>query len=102
MGNIKGKAFWYNKIFNGNSKMSLIVSNYFLIIAINSKNKWTTWYILELLWVVTFDTELQPVITNELVSCDKVILLELQGMMDLMAENDWFCKLAMDAFIFSE
>ena len=44
----------------------------------------------------------KPVITDELVSFDEVILLELLWMVDYMAANDLFCRFVMDALIFSE
>ena len=58
--------------------------------------------LLELLSVVIFDAEVKPEISDELVSLDEVILLELRRMVDLMAANDLFCRLVMDALIFSE
>ena len=58
--------------------------------------------LLELISVVIFDAELNPDISYELVSFYEVILLELRCMVDLMAEDDLFCKLENDAFIFSE
>ena len=48
-----------------------------------------------------FDAEDNPDITDELVSFDEVILLELRWMMDSMAVHDLFCRLVMDALIFS-
>ena len=58
--------------------------------------------LLELVPAVIFDTDLKPGISDELVSFDEVILLEILWMVDLMAEDDLFCRLAMDALIFSE
>ena len=58
--------------------------------------------ILELLSDDIFDAEVNPEITDELVSLDEVILLELQWMLDSMAADDLFCRLVMDAIIFSE
>ena len=58
--------------------------------------------LLELLSDVIFDAEVKPDITDELVSFDEVILLELRWMVDLMVADDLFCRLVMDALIFSE
>ena len=58
--------------------------------------------LLEVLSNDKFDAEEKPEITDELVSFDEVILLELQWMVDLMAADDLFCRLVMDALIFSE
>ena len=58
--------------------------------------------LLELLSDDIFDTEEKPEITYELMSFDEVILLELRWMVDSMAEDDLFCRLVMDALIFSE
>ena len=41
-------------------------------------------------------------ISDILVSFDEVVLLELQCMVDSMAEDDLLCKSEMDDFIFSE
>ena len=49
-----------------------------------------------------FDAEEKPDITDELVSFDEVILLELQWMVYSMAADDLLCRLVMDALIFSE
>ena len=57
---------------------------------------------LEILSVVMFDAEVKPEISDELVSFDEVIILELQCMVYLMASDDLSCRLVMDAFIFSE
>ena len=56
--------------------------------------------LLELLSVVIFDADVKPDISDELVSFDEVILLELRRMMDSMAEDDLLCKIEMYAFIF--
>ena len=56
----------------------------------------------ELLSDDIFDAEEKPEITDELVSFYEVILLELQWMVDLMAADDFFCRLVTDALIFSE
>ena len=58
--------------------------------------------LLELLSDDIFETEDKPEITYELLSFYEVILLELRWMVDLMAANDLFCRLVMDALIFSE
>ena len=58
--------------------------------------------ILEVLSDDKFYAEEKPEITDELVSFDEVILLELRWMVDLMAVDDLFCRLVMDALIFSE
>ena len=58
--------------------------------------------LLELLSDDIFDAEEKTEIIDELVSFDEVILLELQWMVDLMAAGDLFCRLVMDALIFSE
>ena len=58
--------------------------------------------LLELLSDDIFDAEEKPDIIDELVSFDEVILLELRWMGDLMASDDLFCRLVMDALIFSE
>ena len=49
-----------------------------------------------------FDEEVKPEISDELVSFDEVIILELQCMVYLMASDDLLCRLVMDALIFSE
>ena len=43
--------------------------------------------LIELLSDVIFDAEVKPEISDELVSFDEVILLELQWMVDLMAAD---------------
>ena len=43
---------------------------------------------------------MKPEITDELVSFDEVIILELRWMVDLMAEDDLFCILVMDFWYF--
>ena len=58
--------------------------------------------LLELLSDDIFDAEEKPDITDELVSFDEVIILELQWMVDLMAVDDLYYRLVMDALIFSE
>ena len=58
--------------------------------------------LLEVLLNDKFDAEEKPEITDELVSFDEVILLELRWMVDSMAPDDLFCRLVMDALIFSE
>ena len=58
--------------------------------------------LLELISVVIFDAEVKPEISNELVSFDEVILLEIRWMVDSMAVEDLLCRLVMDALIFSE
>ena len=58
--------------------------------------------LLELLSEDKFDAEEKLEITDELVSFDEVILLELRWMFDLMAVDDLFCRLVMDDLIFSE
>ena len=57
---------------------------------------------LELLSDDIFDAEEKPEITDKLVSFDEVILLELRWMVYSMAVDDLFCRLVMDALIFSE
>ena len=57
--------------------------------------------LLEVLSNDKFDSEEKPEITDELVSFDEVILLELRWMGDSMAADDLFCRLVMDALIFS-
>ena len=100
MGGKKGKALWDNKIWYCNSKTSPVVSYQFLRIAINTKNKWTIWKLLELLSDNIFDAEEKPDITDELVSFDGVIILELQWMVDLMIVDDLLCRLVIDAWSF--
>ena len=56
--------------------------------------------LLEVLSDDNFDAEEKPKITDELVSFDEVILLELRWMVDLMAADVLFCRLVMDALIF--
>ena len=58
--------------------------------------------LLEVISDDKFDEEEKPEITDELVSFDAVIILELQWMVDSMAADDLFCRLVMDALIFSE
>ena len=47
-----------------------------------------------------FDAEEKPEITDELVSFDEVILLELRWMVDSMAIDDLFCRIVMDVLTF--
>ena len=58
--------------------------------------------LLELISDVIFDAEVNPDITDELVSFDEVIILEIRWMVDLMAADELFCRLVMGASIFSE
>ena len=58
--------------------------------------------LLELLSDDIFDAEDKSEITNEWESFDEAILLELQCMVDSMAADDLFCRLVMDALLFSE
>ena len=58
--------------------------------------------LLELLSDVIFDEEAKPDISDELVSFDEVILLELWGMVDSMEVDELFCRLVMYDFIFYE
>ena len=58
--------------------------------------------LLELLLVVIFVVELKADISDMLVSFDEVIILELQYVVDSMAEDDLFCNLEIDALVFSE
>ena len=58
--------------------------------------------LLEVLSDDKFDVEEKPEITDKLVSFDEVILLELRWMVNSMAADDLFCRLVMDALIFSE
>ena len=58
--------------------------------------------LLELLSDVIFDAEVKPEISDELVSFDEVILLELWRMVDLVALDDLFYRLVMDTLIFSK
>ena len=58
--------------------------------------------LLELLSDDIFDAEENPEITDELLSFDEVILLELGRMVDLIVADDLFCRLVLDALIFSE
>ena len=57
---------------------------------------------LELLSAVIFDAELKNNISNMLLSFDKVIILEMQCMVDSMSEYDLFYKIEMYALIFSK
>ena len=58
--------------------------------------------LLELLSYDIFDAEDKPEVTDKLVSFDEVIILEIRRIMYLMAADDLFCRLVMDALIFSE
>ena len=58
--------------------------------------------LIEVLSDDIFDAEEKPEITDELVSFHEVILLELRCMVDSMTADDLFCRLVMDALIFSE
>ena len=58
--------------------------------------------LLELLSDDIFNAEEKPEITDELVSFDEVIFLELRWIVDSMAADDLFCILVMDALILSE
>ena len=58
--------------------------------------------LLELLSNDIFDAEEKPDIIDELVSFNEVINLELQWIVDSMAEDELLCRLVMDAFIFYE
>ena len=58
--------------------------------------------LLEVLSNDKFDAEEKPEITDELVSFDELILLELQLMAHLMEADDLFCRLVMKDLIFSE
>ena len=49
-----------------------------------------------------FDAEVKPYITDELVSFDEVILLEIQLILNLMEKYHLFCRIVMDVLIFSE
>ena len=103
LGGNKGKTFLNNRISYGNSKRGLVGSNWLLIIAINTKNKWTIWHI-----------------SSGISSC--YILCRAEGwhfryirviwwsdtfgnavfLVDSMAEDDLSCKFEMDALMFSE
>ena len=58
--------------------------------------------LLELLSDYISEAEEKPEITDELVSFDEVILLELRWVVGSMVADDLFCRLVMDALIFSE
>ena len=58
--------------------------------------------LLELLSDDIFHSEVKPEITDELVSFDEVILLELLWMVDLMESDDLICRLVINVLIFSE
>ena len=57
---------------------------------------------LELLLDVIFDAEMKPENSDELMSLDEVILLELRWIVDYMVADELFCRIVMDALIFSE
>ena len=52
--------------------------------------------------MVICDSGVKPEVSDELMSFDEVILLELRFMLDLMGADELFCRLVMDALIFSE
>ena len=58
--------------------------------------------LLELLSDDIFDAEDKPEITDELVSFNEVILLELRWVVDSMAVDDLFCRIVIDTLIFSK
>ena len=58
--------------------------------------------LLQFLSNVMFDAEVKLEISYELVSFDEVILLELLWMAGSIEADDLFCRLVMDALIFSE
>ena len=58
--------------------------------------------LLEILSNDKFYAEEKPEITDELLSFYEVILLELRWMVDSMAADELFCRLVMDALIFSK
>ena len=57
---------------------------------------------IDLISVVISDEELKVEISEMLVSFDEVILLEMRCVVDSMAADDLFCKLEIDALIFSK
>ena len=73
-------------------RVSLEVINFWELPSI-SKTGEPSEKLLELLTVVIFDAELKPGISDELVSFDEVIILELWCMVDSMAAEDLFCKI---------
>ena len=82
-------------------QVSLEVMNFWELSSIPKKSE-PFENLFELLSDDIFDAEEKPEITDELVSFDEVILLKLRWMVDSMAEDDLFCRLVMDALIFSE
>ena len=58
--------------------------------------------LLELLSDDIFDAEEKPDITDELVSFHEVIILELWWIVYSIAAHDLFCRIVMDALVFSE
>ena len=58
--------------------------------------------LLEVLSDDNFYVEGKPKITYELVSFDEVIILEVLWMVNLISADDLFCRLVMNALIFSE
>ena len=58
--------------------------------------------LLEILSDDKLDAEEKPEITDELVSFDEVILLELLWMVDSMVADELLCRLVMNALTFSE
>ena len=102
LGNIKGKDFWDNKTCYGNSKTSLVGSNYVWELPSIPKTSEPFEKLLELFSDVIFDAEVKPEVTDELVSFDEVIMLELTCMVALMSADDLFCRLVIDALIFYE
>ena len=59
-------------------------------------------WLVEFLSDVIFDAEVKPDITDELVSFDEMILLELRWMGGYVTADNLFCILVMDALIFSK
>ena len=82
-------------------RLSLEVINFWELLSIPKTSELYE-KLLEILSDVIFDAEEKPDIIEELVSFDEVILLEIQWMVDLMVADDLFCRLVMDALIFSE
>ena len=75
--NIKWKAFEDNNISYGNSKTSLVRSNYFWWLSSIPKIIEPFEKLLGLISVIISDTKLKPDISDELVLFDEVIILEL-------------------------
>ena len=104
LGKIKVKNLINNKISYCKSKTSLIESNWLLIIAIDSKNKWTIWltsWFFIFFSVVILDAFLKGDICDMFVSFDEVIILKMRCMVETMTADDLFCKLEMEYLIFS-